>query len=64
MVERRKELNQRFHRKKKLKKLKTRLAAAKDEKTREAVLGKIRLVSPFWKEAVKAATPAAKAKAK
>jgi hypothetical protein len=63
MVERRKELNQRYHRKKKMAKLKGRLAAAKDDKTREAVLGKIRLVSPFWKEAAtKVAAPKTKAK--
>jgi hypothetical protein len=65
MVERRMELTRRYHRKKKMAKLKGRLAAAKDDKTREAVLDKIRLVSPFWKEpATKAAAPATKAKAK
>lgn len=68
MVERRKELNQRYHRKKKLAKLKSRLFAAKDEKTREAVLAKIKLVSPFWSEAAlkagaaPAAAPAKKSK--
>ena len=51
MVERRMELNRRYHRKKKMAKLKGRLAAAKDDKARDAVLGKIRLISPFWKEA-------------
>lgn len=70
MVERRKELNQRYHRKKKMTKLKGRLAQAKDEKSREAILGKIKLISPFWTEAsmpapaapAKAAKPKAKAK--
>ncbi len=56
MVERRQELNRRFQRKKKLTKLKTRLAAAKDDKTRELVLGKIHIISPFWKEAATNAT--------
>ncbi len=51
MVERRKELNQRYHRKKKMHKLKARLAAAKDDKTREDVLGKIKMLSPFWQAA-------------
>lgn len=55
MVERRKELNQRYHRKKKMAKLKGRLSAAKDDKTRSAVLDKIRLISPFWKEPAKKA---------
>lgn len=61
MVERRKELNQRYHRKKKLAKLKGRLSAAKDDKAKEAVLTKIRLISPFWTETPKpAAAPPAK----
>lgn len=61
MVERRMELDRRYHRKKKMAKLKARLAAAKDDKTRDAVLGKIRLISPFWKESAAPATAAPKA---
>ena len=38
MVERRKELNQRYQRKKKLAKLKARLAAAKDGRERDKLL--------------------------
>jgi len=52
MVERRMELNRRYHRKKKMRKLKARLAAAKDGREREAVLRKIILLSPEWKEPV------------
>ncbi len=50
MVERRSELNARYHRKKKLRKLKARLAAAKDTRDRDNVLRKIRLLSPWWTE--------------
>ena len=53
MVERRIELNRRYHRKKKLKKLKAKLATAtanKDTRERERLLGKIRKLSPWWKE--------------
>jgi hypothetical protein len=50
MVERRKELNQRYARKKKMTKLKARLAAAKDAKERETVLKKIKHLSPWWVE--------------
>ena len=53
MVERRIELNRRYHRKKKLKKLKAKLATAtanKDTRERERILGKIHLLSPWWKE--------------
>ncbi len=50
MVERRIELNRRYHRKKKLRKLKTRLAAAKDGRERENVLRKIHILSPWWQE--------------
>jgi hypothetical protein len=48
MVERRIELNRRYHRKKKLKKLKDRLANAKDGRERDNVLRKIHVLSPFW----------------
>ena len=50
MVERRIELNRRYSRRKKLRKLKARLAAAKDGREREAVLLKIRRLSPWWTE--------------
>jgi hypothetical protein len=50
MVERRSELNRRYHRKKKLFKLKAKLAHAKDERERETVLRKIHLLSPDWQE--------------
>jgi hypothetical protein len=50
MVERRIELNRRYHRKKKLAKLKAKLAAAKDGRERDNVLRKIHLLSPWWKE--------------
>jgi len=48
MVERRKELNRRYHRKQKLAKLKARLAAAGDGREKDKILHKIRLISPFW----------------
>lgn len=51
MVERRSELNRRYQRKKKLKKLKAKLAHAKDQRERENVLKKIHSISPFWSEA-------------
>jgi hypothetical protein len=50
MVERRIELKRRQHRRKKLFKLKARLAAAKDGREREQVLRKIHVLSPWWKE--------------
>jgi hypothetical protein len=50
MVERRIELDRRYHRKAKLRKLKTKLAAAKTDGDREKVLTKIRRISPFWTE--------------
>jgi len=50
MVERRSELNRRYHRKKKLRKLKTKLAKAKDGREKDNVLKKIRVLSPFWNE--------------
>ena len=55
MVERKIELKRRYHRKKKLSKLKKKLATAKDGREKDAVLKKIHVVSPFWRE------PAAKA---
>ena len=58
MVERRMELKRRYHRKKKMAKLKLKLAKAattKDNHEREKILGKIRLLSPFWEEPAPAA---------
>jgi len=49
MVERRIELNRRYHRKQKLRKLKAKLAAAKDGPKKDALLRKIHLLSPWWK---------------
>jgi hypothetical protein len=51
MVERRTELNRRYHRKKKLAKLKARLATAKNNAERETILKKIHVLSPWWQEA-------------
>ena len=48
MVERRKELNRRYSRKKKLTKLKAKLGKAKDSREKENILRKIHLLSPFW----------------
>ncbi len=50
MVERRTELNRRYHRKKKLAKLKAKLASLKDGRERDNILRKIRLLSPWWQE--------------
>lgn len=50
MVERRSELKRRRTRKKKLTKLKAKLASAKEGRDRDQILQKIRLVSPWWKE--------------
>ncbi len=50
MVERRIELNRRYHRKKKMAKLKGKLAAAKDNRERETLLAKIHALSPWWVE--------------
>jgi hypothetical protein len=59
MVERRSELNRRYHRKAKLRKLKNRLAQAKNESDRSKFLTKIKMLSPFWTpaDAKPAATP-------
>jgi hypothetical protein len=48
MVERRCELNRRYHRKQKMRKLKHKLAHAKDGRERDHVLRKIHLLSPNW----------------
>jgi hypothetical protein len=54
MVERRTELNRRYHRKQKLAKLKAKLAAAKDGRDKEAILRKIHILSPWWQEPAQA----------
>lgn len=53
MVERRTELKRRYHRKKKLRKLKDKLETVQGT-DREKVLYKIHSLSPFWKEPAKA----------
>ena len=50
MVERKIELNRRYHRKKKLRKLKAKLATAKEGREKENVLRKIHILSPWWAE--------------
>ena len=57
MVERRIELDRRYTRKKKLKKLKAKLESATGA-DRDKVLYKIRRLSPFWTEPVAADSPA------
>ena len=59
MVERRSELNRRYQRKAKMKKLKAKLAKAavhKDGREREKVLAKIHVISPWWTEPAPATT--------
>jgi hypothetical protein len=51
MVERRIELRRRQARKKKMFKLKTKLAAAKEGRDKDLILQKIHVMSPWWKEA-------------
>jgi len=55
MVERRSELTRRYHRKKKMRKLKDKLARAKDAREREVILKKIHVLSPWWSEPATAA---------
>jgi hypothetical protein len=50
MVERRTELKRRQHRRKKMLKLKARLAAAKNAHEKEQILKKIHVLSPWWEE--------------
>jgi hypothetical protein len=50
VVERRRELDARYHRKKKMSKLKLKLANAKDARERDTVLKKILKISPWWAE--------------
>lgn len=48
MVERRTELNRFYHRKKKMRKLKAKLAQAKEPAERDKLIGRILTLSPFW----------------
>lgn len=62
MVERRIELDRRYHRKKKMTKLKAKLAAGATGADREKILYKIKRLSPWWTEAGSQPKPAAEAK--
>ena len=62
MVERRTELDRRYRRKKKMKKLKAKLTAGGGD--REVILAKIKRLSPFWTEDALKAANAPKAAAK
>ena len=50
MVERRIELNRQYRRKRKMAKLKARLATVTDHRKREEILRKIHAISPWWTE--------------
>ena len=50
MVEKKIELRRRRARQKKLWKLKAKLAVAKDQREKDAILTKIHVCSPWWKE--------------
>jgi hypothetical protein len=50
MVERRTELNRRYQRKKKMAKLKAKLATIKEGRERDTLLAKIHVISPWWVE--------------
>ena len=52
-MERRIELDRRYHRKEKMRKLKRKLTEARGE-ARDKILGKIHALSPFWTEPKKA----------
>src|SRR5579862_5276959 len=52
MVERRQELSRRYHRKKKMRKLKSKLTSAQGS-DREKILYKIHMLSPWWAEPAK-----------
>ena len=54
MVERKSELKRRYHRKKKMAKLKAKLETATGD-AREKLLYKIKRLSPFWTEPAKEA---------
>jgi hypothetical protein len=60
MVERRKELTRRYHRKAKIRKLKAKLAGTKDSVKKEQIVKKIKQLSPWW-TAPKPAAAGAKA---
>lgn len=49
MVERRSELKRRQSRRKKMRKLKTKLSLAKELRDKEAIIAKIHVMSPWWK---------------
>ena len=53
MVERKKELKRRRHRREKMLKLKRKLATAKDGRERDLILKKIKLLNPIWAEPAK-----------
>lgn len=48
MVERKKELRRRYHRKMKMRKLKAKLVAATNDADRQRILAKIKRLSPDW----------------
>ena len=50
MVERKMELRRRRSRTKKMRKLKAKLAIAKEGREKDGVLQKIRRISPLWRE--------------
>jgi hypothetical protein len=56
MVERRSELRRRQQRRKKMFKLKAKLAKAKEGRDKDNILKKIHLISPAWKPAAAAKT--------
>lgn len=47
-IERKSELKRRRHRREKVRKLRTKLSHAKNPTEAQAILGKIRALSPFW----------------
>jgi hypothetical protein len=51
MVERKSELKRRYHRKKKMRKLKTKLAKSTSEADKQTIVAKIQRLSPDWKPA-------------
>jgi len=53
MVERRIELDRRYQKKKKMTKLKQKLAMAKDNREKEIIVNKIKVISPWWTEPTK-----------
>lgn len=54
MVERKSELKRRYHRKKKMRKLKTKLAKTTSETDKQTIVAKILHLSPDWKPAAAA----------